>query len=127
MKNFSRQRQAVIDVLCSTKTHPSASWIYEKVRETIPNVSLGTVYRNLALLESEGIIRKIPVGDSSEHFDGDTSMHSHFYCKGCKQITDIPLDTTDDCKKLEEKTGLSVESATYTFVGVCANCNKNKN
>ncbi len=124
MKNFSRQRQAVIDVLCSTKSHPSASWIYEKVRETIPNISLGTVYRNLSVLEKEGIIKKFSVGDSFEHFDGDTSMHSHFFCKQCKKITDIPFDTTEACKKLEAETGLSVESATYTFVGVCKSCIK---
>lgn len=125
MKNFSRQREAVLNALCSTKTHPSASGIYETVREALPNISLGTVYRNLSVLEQEGIIRKISVGDSFEHFDGDTSPHSHFYCKSCRQITDIPFDTSEDCKKLEEQAGLSVESATYTFVGVCKNCNKN--
>lgn len=122
MKNYSRQREAILDVLCSTKSHPTAAWIYENVRKQSPNISLGTVYRNLSVLEGDGIIRKISVGDVSEHFDGDTSAHSHLYCKGCNQITDIPFDTADDCKKVESLHGISVESATYTFVGVCKNC-----
>lgn len=127
MKNYSRQREAVLNVLCSTKTHPTAAWIYENVRLVIPNISLGTVYRNLTVLEQEGIIRKIPVGDNHEHFDGDTSEHSHFYCKSCQQITDIPLDTSDACKKVEQTEGVEIESATYTFVGICKNCLKAKN
>lgn len=127
MKNYSRQREAIINVLCSTKSHPTAAWIYENVRLVLPNISLGTVYRNLALLESEGIIRKIPVGDNREHFDGDTSAHSHFYCKACEQITDIFIDTSKTQKQVEEETGFKVDLGTYTFVGMCKNCLNGKN
>lgn len=128
MKNYSRQREAILNVLCSTKSHPTAAWIYENVRIQLPNISLGTVYRNLTVLEQEGVIRKIPVGDAREHFDGDTSPHSHFYCKTCEKITDIPLDTADTCKIIEQEYGVTVDSAAYTFIGVCKNCkNKNKN
>ena len=127
MKNYSRQREAIIKVLCSTKSHPTAAWIYENVRLVLPNISLGTVYRNLALLESEGIIRKVPVGDNHEHFDGDTSGHSHFYCKECEQITDIFIDTAKTLKQVEEETGSRVDLGTYTFVGVCKNCLSGKN
>ncbi len=122
MKNYSRQREAVLNVLCSTTSHPTAAWIYEKVRLVIPNISLGTVYRNLTVLEQEGLIRKIPVGDNHEHFDGDISDHSHFYCKCCEQITDIPFDTSAACKRVEQEHGAQVESATYTFVGMCKKC-----
>ena len=90
--NYSRQREAIVNVLKSTTSHPSAAWIYDRVRIQIPNISLGTVYRNLAALEKEGIIVKVPVGDNREHFDGDTTPHSHFYCKSCEAISDIPFD-----------------------------------
>lgn len=126
LKNYSRQREAILNVLRSTKSHPTAAWIYENVRKELPNISLGTVYRNLSVLEQENIIRKISVGDASEHFDGDLSTHSHFYCKSCKQITDIPFDATASIKEVEEQNDVSVESATYTFVGVCKPCLKGK-
>ncbi len=126
MKNYSRQREAILNVLCSTKSHPTASWIYENVQVTLPNISLGTVYRNLALLESEGVIRKISVGDNHEHFDGDTSQHSHFYCKSCSQITDIFIDTKETRKQVERDTGFKVDFGTYTFIGVCKNCLSDK-
>ncbi|MEE0929201.1 MAG: transcriptional repressor [Acutalibacteraceae bacterium] len=122
MKNYSRQREAILNVLCSTKTHPTAAWIYENVRIEIPNISLGTVYRNLGNLEKEGVIRKIPVGDNHEHFDGDISQHSHFYCKSCETITDIFIDTEDTRRLVEADTGSKVDFGTYTFVGVCKNC-----
>ena len=59
--NYSRQREAIVNVLKSTTSHPSAAWIYDRVRIQIPNISLGTVYRNLAALEKEGIVVKVPV------------------------------------------------------------------
>ena len=127
MKNFSRQREAVLNAICSTKSHPSAAWIYQKVKEQLPNISLGTVYRNLTVLEQEGFIKKIPVGDSCEHYDGDISSHGHFYCKCCDKITDIPFDSTDACSNLENQYGIKVESSTYTFVGICKKCLENKN
>lgn len=127
MRNYSRQREAILNVLCSTKTHPTAAWIYENVRLVIPNISLGTVYRNLAMLENEGIIRKISVGDNHEHFDGDVSHHSHFFCKSCESITDVFIDTRDTVRQVEADTGSSVDSGTYTFIGVCKNCLKDKN
>lgn len=122
MRNYSRQREAILKVLCSTTSHPTAAWIYEQVREEIPNISLGTVYRNLSLLEEDGAIRKIPVGDNHEHFDGDTTQHSHFYCKCCEQISDIFIDTEETRKKVEADTGSRVDSGTYTFHGVCKTC-----
>ena len=71
MKNFSRQREEIIRVLRSTDTHPTAAWVYSKVKEAIPNISLGTVYRNLAALSVSGEILSLSVGDGFEHFDGN--------------------------------------------------------
>ena len=124
--NYSRQREAIISVLKDTTSHPSAAWIYDRVRIQIPNISLGTVYRNLAALEKEGMIIKVPVGDAREHFDGDTTPHSHFYCKSCESITDIPFAPSDVLKKAESENGFEVHSVTYTFKGICKNCLKDR-
>lgn len=120
--NYSRQREAILNVLKSTTSHPSAAWIYDRVRIEIPNISLGTVYRNLAALEKEGMIIKVPVGDSKEHFDGDTTPHSHFYCKSCDAISDIPFDPSDAKSRVESEHGYEVHSVTYTLTGICKNC-----
>ena len=125
--NYSRQREAIVNVLKSTTSHPSAAWIYDRVRIQIPNISLGTVYRNLAALEKEGIIVKVPVGDNREHFDGDTTPHSHFYCKCCETISDVPFDPSDVLKKAEESQGYEVHTVTYTLTGICKECLKGRN
>ena len=122
MKNFSRQRETVKRVLCSTKSHPTAAWIYEEARKELPNISLGTVYRNLNLLGQEGVIRKLSFGDGNEHFDGDISSHSHFFCEGCGKIYDIAFDATDLCKELSSKEKVDITWAACNFSGTCENC-----
>ena len=89
MANYSKQREAVLKVLSGTKSHPDAAWVYEETRKLIPNISLGTVYRNLAKLKSDGEIVSVGVYDGFERFDADVSEHLHFYCKGCQRILDI--------------------------------------
>ena len=81
MKNYSRQREVILNVIRSTNTHPTASWIYNKSREQLPNISLGTVYRNLSGLVQSGDILSINVGDGQEHYDGDISAHLHLHCE----------------------------------------------
>lgn len=75
---FSRQRQAIMDYLMSTTEHPTADTIYANVKEQYPNISLGTVYRNLNLLADEGQILRLSCGDGSDHFDGTIEPHYHF-------------------------------------------------
>lgn len=126
MKNYSRQREAILQVLRSTDTHPTANWIYERVREQIPNISLGTVYRNLSALADGGDILRINVGDGFEHFDGDISPHAHLHCKCCGSITDagLPEDSVSEAAK---RYGFKSESTVYIAYGICERCLKNQN
>lgn len=127
MKKYSRQREAILNVLYSTDTHPTANRVYEKVRETIPNISLGTVYRNLAGLSETGEIISLSVGDGYERFDRNNAPHAHFYCKKCGKITDIALET-DYLAQAVEKNGFIPDSSVYIVRGVCGECNtKEKN
>lgn len=127
MKKYSRQREAILSVLYSTETHPTANWVYNQVRETIPNISLGTVYRNLAALNAAGEIISLSVGDGYERFDGNNSRHAHFYCKKCGKITDIALET-DYLAHEAKKNGFIPDSSVYIVRGVCGECNtKEKN
>ena len=127
MKNYSRQREAILNLLCNTKSHPTAAWIYEQVREEIPNISLGTVYRNLSGLAEEGRIKKLAFGDSSVHFDGDVSVHSHFYCEHCGNIVDIWLDQSNMFGQIEAEYGVRPRKVDFNIIGKCGNCsNKEK-
>ena len=124
---FSRQREAVKKVLMSTKTHPTAAWIYERVREEIPNISLGTVYRNLSGLAEDGTIKKLSFGDASVHFDGDVSGHSHFYCEHCGEITDIWLDQSKLLGPIESDYNVKARFADFNITGKCSKCCKKEN
>ena len=122
MKNYSRQREAILKVLKSTKSHPNANEIYMKVREEIPNISLGTVYRNLAELSVNGDILKLSV-DGFERFDGDISPHIHLQCRSCGKITDVPIEK-GIFKTEEEQFGFSSESYALVVSGLCKDCKK---
>ena len=121
----SRQREAILDYLHSTKSHPTAEAVYWKVREEFPKISLGTVYRNLNLLANEGIIRKIEGLDGVAHFDHNTHNHYHFICSKCNKVYDVPYDIAPDlAEKVLAATGMAAESCEITFKGLCCDCKK---
>ena len=121
MKNYSRQREAILQVLRSTDTHPSASAVYNEVRKLIPNISLGTVYRNLAALAEDGSVLSLSVGDGYEHFDGDASAHLHLHCRRCGRISDVALER-DVLGEKAASCGFSPETCAYVIYGVCSGC-----
>lgn len=127
MKNYSRQREAILQVLRSTDSHPTAQWVYEQVRRQLPKISLGTVYRNLAQLRDEGVILGLTVGDGYEHFDGDASAHLHLHCRRCGRISDVALER-DVLGEKAASCGFSPETCAYVIYGVCSDClSKNEN
>ena len=123
MKNYSRQREAILEVLRSTNAHPTANWIYTQVREQLPKISLGTVYRNLSALAASGEILAIDVGDGFEHYDGDVSPHLHLSCRECGGIEDLVLKEDVLSKKAADR-GFTPETSIYVVYGVCKNCNQ---
>lgn len=118
----SYQREKILNVLKNTKCHPTASYVYEKVREEIPNISLGTVYRNLAKLSDMGQILKLDLGTGAEHFDGDTSSHYHIVCTKCHKVTDIYEHKASLNDFANEHFGGKIKSHTLVFFGECGEC-----
>ena len=126
---YSRQRETLLRVLCATKSHPSADAIYDEVRKEIPNISLGTVYRNLARLAEDGVIMKLDVGDGTEHYDGNTALHSHFACEKCGRIEDVcEGDSVAESVKrsAEDITGGKIRTYSLVYLGTCRECLKNE-
>lgn len=124
---YSRQREVIRNYLNSTTEHPTADMVYASVREIFPNISLGTVYRNLNLLVREGEAVKIDCGDVSERFDGRTDNHYHFICVDCNRVSDLCLESIEHINTLAANGfgGEILGHKTY-FYGRCAEC-KSKN
>jgi Fur family transcriptional regulator, peroxide stress response regulator len=124
---MTRQRKTILKILRSTDTHPTADWIYEEVKREIPNISMGTVYRNLNILAKMGEIMILNYGSTYSRFDGNPENHYHFKCIKCGRIfdIDIPLDQELD-GKINTETPFKVFSHRTEFYGLCPDCQKGK-
>lgn len=122
---YSRQRELTLQVLQENVCHPSTDFIYEKMKQKMPNISLATVYRNLNQLAEAGIIRKIEGLDGAVHFDHNTHNHYHFVCIKCNKVYDVPYDVAPNLNdEVLERTGLQVITHDITFKGICQHCQK---
>ena len=120
---YSRQRQMIYNFLMTRKDHPTADVVYRNVREEFPNISLGTVYRNLTLLADMGEIQRLQVGDGVDHFDADTSKHCHFICSNCSAVTDMQLDCLEELLiKAQQTFDGGIDRQSTCFYGVCGSC-----
>ncbi len=125
MIKYSRQRESIVNFLASRTDHPTAETIYLNIKKEFPNISLGTVYRNLSLLEEIGEIIKISTGIGPDHYDFNTKPHYHFICRNCGQVMDIDLYFADDLvTHVQESTDLTIESCSVSFTGLCPDCTK---
>ena len=111
-----------MNYLCSTTEHPTAEQIYVQVRKTIPNISLGTVYRNLALLEDSGKVRRVISGHDAEHFDANMSEHHHFVCSRCGAIIDVMFDDPGLIDLAGERLHGCITGCDIVFHGICECC-----
>lgn len=119
----SKQRDALIDELCSRYDHPTAEVLYMSLKSEFPNLSLGTVYRNLGMLCSDGSIMKISV-DGADRYDGNPKPHCHFLCSCCGKMSDIhlPDGKSPFNESLISSVNGQIESYSLTLCGICDNC-----
>ena len=122
-KHF-RKRDAILSCLRQTTEHPSADWVYAKLKPEIPDLALGTVYRNLALFKDQGLIASLGTVGGVERFDGNTAPHVHFICGACHRILDLSqLQVPEELNASAARAaGGRVDSCQLTFHGICGNC-----
>lgn len=123
MIKHSRQRDAIRDNLMNRCDHPTAETVYMDIKEDFPNISLGTVYRNLSLLSELGEIQKISTGAGPDRFDGNVKPHCHFQCRMCYNVLDIPFEYPEELNAHASKKfpGI-IEGNTIQFFGLCPDC-----
>lgn len=124
VRKHSRKRSAILECLRNTTCHPTADWIYNQLKPSIPDLSLGTVYRNLAAFKRDGVVGSVGTVDGLERFDGRTDLHSHFICSCCGSVTDVE-DARLPAKLLRrpcDTLGAQVEGYRLNFYGYCQTC-----
>lgn len=120
---YSRQRELIEATVKERNTHPTADDVYDILKPNNPNLSLGTVYRNLNQLAEHGLINKLYVPNDKDRFDGFINEHSHMICSNCNTIYDMDLDLLKQLKSsVYNKTGFELSTSKIVVNGICANC-----
>ena len=123
-RNYSRKREAILAKICSTKTHPTAEWVYHELKEQYPDLSLATVYRNIALFKEDGNVVSVGTVSGQERFDGDIAPHGHFICNECNAVIDIDTSTEHPAiiTHLKDSQLFKVDRVDLTAYGLCNMC-----
>ncbi|MDD6200214.1 MAG: transcriptional repressor [Firmicutes bacterium] len=122
-KHF-RKRDAILTCVRQTTVHPSADWVYARLKTAYPDLSLGTVYRNLSYFKDQGLIASLGAVNGVERFDGNTAPHVHYICTCCGNVLDlhdirVPQELRGAAEALS---GGSVSGCRLTFTGICGSC-----
>ncbi len=122
-KHF-RKRDAILSYLRTTDAHPSADMVYAQLKPEIPDLSLGTVYRNLSLFRQQGVIASLGTVGGVERFDGDPVPHVHFICNDCSAVVDMPQIEVprEMLETAQSQIGGAVSNCNLTFTGQCRMC-----
>ncbi len=125
-KRYSAQKMMIEEALMKLD-HPTASEIHDYIKKSYPNISLGTVYRNLGLMAESGDVLRITFGDAPDRFDINTHDHFHVMCKKCGQVFDAESDRLKELlaqidQSLEETTGVHIENRSMYYQGICSSC-----
>jgi Fur family peroxide stress response transcriptional regulator len=127
-RKHSDKRDAILQAIVSTTEHPSAQWIYDRLKPRIPNLSLGTVYRNINFFRHEGLVMSVGVVNGEERFDGIVEPHPHLVCGRCGRVTDLPQPEAHKAQALSviclPETGFTVDYRRTVFHGICDDCRK---
>ena len=119
----SKQRQAILNELCSRCDHPTAEQIYFKLKDQYPSLSLATVYRNLRQLEENSVVVRIPCPEA-DRFDGKTKQHYHMTCLKCSDIVDLEIENDGQIDLMPDSFGGKITGHTLMYFGYCEKCLK---
>lgn len=119
---MTRQQQVIIDVVTELCDHPDAAEVYINAKKRMPQIGSSTVYRNLAMLSQQGLLRRIPVAGEADRFDAILAMHEHVICRFCGKVRDI--DVTSETDAIKNKAGGTDLSIEMILRETCPDCIK---
>ena len=134
-RKHSKKRDAILELIRSTASHPGAQWVYDQLKAEIPGLSLATVYRNIKLFQREGSVVSVGVVDGEERFDGRVEPHPHFVCSCCGRVMDydaieLPPEFSGVMENLKDaahtRSGFVIDYRKTVFNGLCAECSEVK-
>ena len=121
----SRQRERILALLRSTDSHPTANWLFGKLKKEFPNLSMGTIYRNIGILVQQGLIGRIAFGSTFDRLDANVTEHYHFICETCGSIMDLDLPIERKLDRLVPAgDGFEVHGHAVEFHGLCPKCSR---
>ena len=126
-KHF-KKRDAILNCLRMSKSHPSAEELFTQLKPQIPDLSIGTVYRNLSLFKEQGLATTVATVNGVERFDANTMPHVHFICSQCDAVLDLKEISVPQQLKtaVEDSSGCHVEGCQLSFTGICEKCINNQ-
>lgn len=122
--NYSRQRESILEYLRHTTMHPTAEQIYSDLKQTFPNLSLATVYRNCNRLCEMGQIVRLTTDGKTDRFDADISDHQHFVCRKCSCVYDLFFALPKDVLDQNLERGFQADFYKLYIYGICSACSK---
>ncbi|KKQ80208.1 MAG: Ferric uptake regulator, Fur family [Parcubacteria group bacterium GW2011_GWC2_38_7] len=121
----TNQRQLIFEYLQRTLTHPTAEQIFQNMRKELPRISFGTVYRNLDILEKQGLISTVIYSKEHVRYHVGPMNHSHFVCNSCDKVENIITDDLFDMNnQISRRHNVLVQKYNLVFYGLCTNCKK---
>lgn len=126
---YSKKREAILEAIRSTDIHPSADWVYQTLRPAYPDLSLGTVYRNLARFKAEGLINSVGIVNGQERFDARVYPHSHLVCQCCGSVLDLPDVRPEEVlnlKGIAQRHGVKIDRHELILYGRCPECSQQR-
>jgi Fur family peroxide stress response transcriptional regulator len=122
-RKHSKKRDAILRILRETSLHPSAQWIYDRLRLEMPGLSLGTVYRNLSLFYKEGTALRVGIVNGEERFDAITKPHPHIVCMECNSVFDLPFTEEAVFRSIAgNERDYTIDYRRTVFYGICPKC-----
>ena len=119
----SKKRDRILEILEKTDTHPTADWIYDRVKKEFPDLSMGTVYRNLNILIEQGLVQKFDFGNTFDRFDAKLIPHYHFICEKCGSVFDLEIPADNELNtKINKTTNFIIKKHRLEFFGECIKC-----
>ena len=124
IQRFSKKRQAIYDAMLQSLEHPNAEMVYQSLKPEYPDLSLGTVYRNIKGMVENGDVICVGHVDGKERYDAHVHPHAHLVCRGCGSVVDIELTEhlAHQCEATARENGIEIDARSLHFAGLCSKC-----